>query len=169
MDVQKAALLKKAVHGEGKGAAQAEDGAEGVGAGAQVGDGAQVFQGMALFLQRIVGVGVAEQAGLPRPEFPLLAGGRGGNQLAGHRQAGAGAGFRDLFEIRQPRLQDDLERGEAGAVVKGDKGDFLASPDGTGPALDGHLRQRAGRGQNRPDGHSVAGAWRELRHGYAFS
>ena len=67
--------------GKGQSAAYAEDGPEGVGAGAQMGDGTQVLEGVALLLQRIFRVGVTDHSTLPGLDFPFLPGGRGGDQF----------------------------------------------------------------------------------------
>ena len=61
MDVDEAAFLEEAVDGEGEAAADAEDGAEEIGARAEVGDAAEELEGVAFFLERIGFVGWADE------------------------------------------------------------------------------------------------------------
>ena len=73
MHPQKIACSEKVVNGGGAGIADAEDGAEGVGAAAQVANSAKEFEGVAFFLERVgFAVGGAEDFNLLGLEFYAL-------------------------------------------------------------------------------------------------
>ena len=126
--------------GEGQGAAHPKDGAEGVGARAQVGDAAQEFEAVAFLLQRVVAVGLAEHLDRAGLQLPVLLAPRRGDQVAGYRQAGAGAESGDALEVVQLRAGHHLQRGEAAAVVELDEDNVLAATHRPRPPLDADPR-----------------------------
>ena len=73
VQIDEVAALKKFVDGEGQLAADAEDGAEKIGARTQVADAAEKFQRVAFFLQRIGGVRRADKFDFGRAQPPFLA------------------------------------------------------------------------------------------------
>ena len=98
-----ASALQETVHGHGDGVAHPGDGAEGVGARAQVGNGAQVFEGVPLLGDRVVlrVVHPAEHFHALGLNLPVLALAAGLDQGAADANGAAGADLEDLrFVVR---------------------------------------------------------------------
>ncbi len=142
------------MHGERQRAAHAENGAERVGARPQMSDGTQVLEAVALLLQGVVAVGVAENLDLARLHLPALPLGRRLDHLPAHGETGAGADLRGRIETLHPLVEHDLQGSEAGTVVEGDKSHALAAAHRTHPAGDERLLRCLGS-QDLPDGHSL--------------
>ena len=139
--VNEAVLLEELVDGVGSGAAHAESGVEGVGAGAQGGHGAQIFHAHLLFLQRIlVRRAVAQDLHTVGIQLKGLLCLRGEHQLALDAQAAVQTGVDHLIVVCQLAcFQHDLQGLEAAAVRQGDEADVLGVADVLCPAADGDL------------------------------
>ena len=126
VEVDEALAVEILVDGEGHLAAQAVDGAEGVGAGTQVRDGPQVFEGRVLLLQRIAHrVAAAVDRDLLVLDLHGLAAAHGLHQPALHADAGA------RTDLSQHRLRvgvlvhDDLQVLDGRSVVECDERDLF--------------------------------------------
>src|SRR5690606_1534583 len=103
--------------------------------GPQMRDLAQVLEAVALLLQREGRIGEAEHRDLARAQLEgLLLRGRG-REVAVDLERAAGRDVPELRVARHRRVDDDLQRVEAGAAIRLDEGDVLALSDGPGPAL----------------------------------
>ena len=138
VDVDKALLLEEAVDGGSRDRADAEHGAEQVGARAQVLLGAQELDGCTLLLQRVIrGADALDLDGGGRKLERL---GRIGGQFDG---AGADEGGRDVLMsdlvvvVECLAVHDDLQVAEAAAVVERNKAKVFHVADGLDPAGDG--------------------------------
>ena len=162
VDVHKAALLEELVDGEGGHAANAEDGAEEVGAAAQVLLGAQELAGLALLLHGVVGGGGAlHHVGLGLQLKRLRTVGRElEHALEGERRS---HGLRDdvvVDGVAEVLAVDDyLQVLEAAAVVERDEAEVLHVADGTNPSGDGDglAAELGGVGIQAGDGLAVHG------------
>ena len=138
VDVDKALLLEEAVDGGSRDRANAEHGAEQVGARAQVLLGAQELDGCALLLQRVIrGARALDLDGSGRNLERL---GRIGGQLdgAGANECGRDVLMGDLVVVVEClAVHDDLQVAEAAAVVERNKAKVLHVADGLDPAGDG--------------------------------
>ena len=128
-------FLKEAVDGGSQAAAGAEDGAEEVGAGAQVGDGAQEFGGMPFFLQGVAVRRRADEADGGGLYFPFLFAGAG-DEFSLDADGGSGGHFADVFVAGNACVCDDLDGCEAGAVVEFDEGECLGVAPSAYPSFD---------------------------------
>ena len=138
--VDVAALLEERVDREGRDRADAEDGAEEVGAAAQVLVQAQVLAGLALLLHGVVGLGRP----LDEDRLGLQLEGRRavGGELEGalDLQRGTDGEGRDLGVIgKLLAIHDDLQVLEAAAVIQHDEAKVLHVANRANPAGDGHL------------------------------
>ena len=140
MHIHKAPLGKEGVNGLRRQRADAEHGAEGVGACAQMRLRAQIFKGVPLFLQGIFGAAQTDDLHLLRLDFKGLLHGRGQNQPARNFQRRAQRDLYHVPKVGKRFVADDLDVFEKGAVVELDKGERLAVPQGAHPAAYGHLR-----------------------------
>ena len=144
VDIIKALFLIELVDGVGEPAADAEDSAEEVRARPQVGDLAEELHRVALFLERVGGVGLADHGEAGGDNLPFLAGALGLNELAAHLEGGAGVGLGDVRVVGQGGVGDDLDALEAGAVVELDEGEGLGVAAGADPALEQNGVHRGG-------------------------
>ena len=149
VDVDKALLLEEAVDSGSCDRADAEHGAEQVGARAQVLLGAQELDGCALLLQRVIRC--ARALDLDGGGRKLEGLGRIGGQLDG---AGADECSRDVLMgdlvvvVERLAVHDDLQVAEAAAVVERNEAKVLHVADGLDPAGngDGLATERLGIG-----------------------
>ena len=74
--------------------------------------------------------------------FPLLAGGRRGDQLPEHLHRGAGGHCGDVLIAGNAGVRDDLQVAEASAVVEFEKREGLRVAAGAHPAGDLQILQR---------------------------
>ena len=137
MDIDKAPLLEELVDGVGDEAAHPEHGLKGVGAGTQMGHGAQEFQGVALFLQGIVGGGGALHGDLGCLELEGLLGVGGLHQGALDDESGAHIELGDGLEVLHGVVVDHLEGVKIRAVGEDNKAEGLAGADAAHPAAHG--------------------------------
>ena len=138
--VDEAAILEEAMDGSGGHGAHAEDGAEQVGARAQVLLSAQELHGGALLLQRVVRSGNALDHDLGRGELEGLRGVRRELELAGADERRGDVLMGDLVVVGERlAVHDDLQVLEAAAVVQGDEAEVLHVADGLDPSGNGHL------------------------------
>ena len=91
---------------------------------------------MAFFLERVIFGCLAEQFQRGRLHFPKLPGGGGRDQFPAHFHRGTSVHFRNRLVAGDPRVGDDLEVSEAGAVVELEEGKRLGVPAGAHPACD---------------------------------
>ncbi len=145
MHVHKAPLRKESVEQLRRQRADAEHRVEGVRPGTQVGDGAQVFEGVALFLQGIVGGAQAHHFDLGGLELKGLLHAGGGHQITLGPDGAAQRHLQRVGEVRRLAvLQHDLQVFEVGAVVQLDKAERLAVAHGAHPAGNGNVGQGLG-------------------------
>ena len=78
-----------------------------------MGDGAEEFRRVALLLQRIGAVGLAEQFDLFRLHFPFLSRGGRGDEIADDFDGGSCQNARKQVGSRQSSIDDDLQTFEA--------------------------------------------------------
>src|SRR5690606_405135 len=140
-DPEIALLVEVAVHGLGQAVADPGDGAEQVGARAQVGDLAQELERVRLGLDR-VGLGVLDPAddldgfGLDLERLALALG--GGEGRSEEHRAARGQALHLGLVVGQRGRGHDLDRGEAGTVADVDEAQAgLGVAAGADPAADG--------------------------------
>ncbi len=138
IEVVEVAVLVEAVRGEGQRIADPGHGADGVRARPQMGDLAQTLERDSLLLQRI-GLGIGESVHLDRRRLQLhsLALAWGLGQDAGDRDRAPDGEADDVaLVVGQLAVGDDLQPGEAGAVVQLDEREaalrIAAGPDPAG-------------------------------------
>ena len=136
VDVVEAAFLEELVDGVGEAAAHAEDGAEEIRPRAEVGDLAEELEGVALLLERVGVIGLAEHGEFFRHDLPFLAAALGFDELAMHLDGGTGVGAGDVGVVGQRGVHDDLQALQAGAVVELDEREGLGVAAGADPALE---------------------------------
>ncbi len=135
VEVEEAALVEEGVDGHGHVVAQTHDGAEGVGAQAQVAYLAQELHAVSLLLQWVgVGVGLAVDDDALGLHLDGLAASLALHQLALHADAGTGGDAAQLF-LELLWVCDDLDIVDDGAVVDGKEGDILVATLGADPSL----------------------------------
>ena len=139
VDVDKAALLEKLVHGLRRDAADAERGVEEVRARAQMLDRAQELHAVALFLQRIIRRGDALDLNVRGLELKRLLGLGRQREDALDDKGGADVLLCHLVVICELlALHDDLQALDRAAVVELDEAEVFHVPRGAGPAADGN-------------------------------
>ena len=135
VDVDKAALIKEFVDGESRFGTDTEHRAEGVGSGAQVCDGAQKFHRVALFLQRIIGCGVAFHLDGGCVDFIRLLGLWGQDERSGDNNGSADVEFPDLIEIvHLAFFEHYLQILKASTVVQFNKAQAFGCANGSDPS-----------------------------------
>ena len=139
MDIDKAALVEEFMNGKRRLAADLEHRVKQVGAGAEIRDFSQEFHGMTLFLQGIIGRGLALHGHGFRLDFArLLVFGRS-DDLSRHDEGRAHVFVSDFVVVVQRRaLEYDLHIFETASVVKLDKSERLGIADGFRPARHRH-------------------------------
>ncbi len=136
VEVEEAALVEEGVDGHGHVVAQAHDGAEGVGAQAQVAYLAQELHAVALLLEGVgVGVGFAVDDDTFGLHLDGLARALALDELALHADAGTGGDALQLF-FELGGVGDDLYVVDDTTVVHGQEGDVLVAALGAHPAFD---------------------------------
>ena len=157
VDVAEGFFLEELVDGVGESAAHAEDGAEKIGARAEVGDFAEEFEGVAFFLERVGRIGFTENFEFLGDDFPFLALTLGGHEFAvdGDRGAGAGAGHGGV--VGQGGVDDDLDAFQAGAIVQLDEGKGFGVAAGADPALEKDGVEGLGAGEGVFDERAIHG------------
>ena len=154
LDIDKAAALEELVHGVGRDGADAERRGEEVRPRAQMLDRAQELHAVALFLQGIVGGGLALHLDGDGLDLERLLGLGRQHDGALHDEGGADILRGNLLIILQlVGGHDHLQIPEAGAVVQLDKAEGLEVADRAGPAADDNLLagERFAVGKNRCD------------------
>ena len=146
MQVEEAALLEERVDRAGGHVAHAPDGADRVGARAQVGDLAQELEAVALLLERVVVADLTHDLDRRGPDLEALPLRGRLDQLAARDHRAAGPQVTDLVEVREPVARDDLDAAEAGAVRHVEERDLLRVPGRAQPAA--HA-DRSARGRSR--------------------
>jgi len=148
------------VDGGGNDVADAGDGAEGVGARAEVSLGAEELEGVALGLDGIgVGVGGAEDAEVDGVKLDALALAGLSTSLRERRRSFRRRGGRCRPGSWELAVGDDLELGKAGAVAQGDEAEAaLAGADGADPTGDDDVGSDGDVGEGFSDGSSVHAA-----------
>ena len=152
VEPHEAARLEEAVDRPGRRVPHAQHGADRVGARPQVGDRAEILEAVSLLLERVVGLGAADELDRTRLELEALARARRVDELAAQTH---GVAVRELAHdglvLRQRRLGQRLEPREAGAVVQHQEGTLLRVARAPHPALDGHLAAGDAPAQQRRD------------------
>ena len=97
MSIDEAVVVEKLMDGKGRLAPNPEYSGEGVGPGPQMGDGAQIFQGVTLFLKRVVRGGSALQQDLTGVDLEGLLGFRGEQEPAADGDGAAYVIFGNLI------------------------------------------------------------------------
>ena len=154
VDIYEATALEELVDGVGCYAADPEGSGEQVGAGPQMLDGPQELHAVALFLQGIVGGGLALHLDGDGLDLERLLGLGRQHDGALHDEGGADILRGNLLIILQlVGGHDHLQIPEAGAVVQLDKAEGLEVADRAGPAADDNLLagERFAVGKNRCD------------------
>ena len=135
VEVEEAAFVEEGVDGHGHVVAQTHDGAEGVGAQAQVAYLAQELHAVALLLQGVgVGVGLAIDDDVLGLHLDGLARALALDEVALHADAGTGGDALQLI-LELGRVGDDLDIVDNRAVVHGQEGDVLVAALGAHPAF----------------------------------
>jgi hypothetical protein len=163
VDVEEPLVLEEVVDRAANAVANPHDGAHGVGARAEVGPFAELFERVPLFLQRVLfGIGPAVDGHLRGVDLGGLLLAAGGFHFATNGDAAAG---REMFDfglvVRQVLVGDDLDIGEAGAVVDFEEAEAaFGVAAGADPALQRGLAA---------DGRRLAGfANGEFFHGFVL-
>lgn len=115
---------------------------------------------MALFLERIGGIGFTEDLEFLGHDFPFLTLTLRGDEFAAHRDGGAGAGPGHRAVVGQGGIDDDLDALEAGAVVELDEGKGFGVAAGADPALEKNRVEGFGAGEGVLDERAVHGRFR---------
>ena len=135
VEIEEAALVEESVDGHSHVMAQTHDGAEGVGAQAQVAYLAQELHAVALLLE---GIGVGVSLAVDDDAFGLhldgLTASLALNELALHADAGTG-GDALQFLLELGGVGDDLDIMDNRAVVHGQESDVLVAALGAHPAF----------------------------------
>jgi hypothetical protein len=132
--------LEEVVHGVAGAIADAGDGSEGVSTDAKVGDFAEELEAGPFLLEGVVGrIGGAEEFEGVGAELDGLAGAGGFDEFTGEGDAGSGGGLLQEVFGDGTGGDDDLEVGEAGAVVELDEGDALTVAARFDPTVGGGL------------------------------
>ena len=141
VEVVESVAVEVLVDGVGHGVADAQHGAEGVGARTQVGDVAQELERVALLLERVgIGVGRAVYLDFRGLHLDALTRAGRGDQTAVHTDAGARGDGLELLVGEFRKVNHHLDVRQTRAVVHGDEGHVLVAALGAHPTLDDHVR-----------------------------
>ena len=156
VEVVESVAVEVVVDGIGHGVADAQHGAERIGARTQVGDVAQEFERMTLFLEGI-GLGIGRTVERDRGGLHLdaLARAERLDESSVHTQAGARGHGAELLLADLRQIDHHLNVRCARAVVQGDERHVLVAALGAHPSLNGDVGIHDARFQNFSDSLSL--------------
>ena len=126
--INEALLLEEAVDRKRDDGSYPEHCLEGVGAGSEMGHGAQILEGMALFLERIVGRRDSLDTYLLSLHLKRLLCIGSGYDLTPCNDGGSDAEMSDLIEVGKSVAVNYLESPEIGSVTQCDEAEALGIP-----------------------------------------